>query len=99
MARYLSLESAKKHLNVEHEEDDEYIAELIDSAECAVENYINQPLEAVEIAGGGLPAPLLHAIRIMVGKLYADREGNRMGKMSEVPHTLVSLFLPYRRER
>ena len=33
MPTYISLEEAKKHLNVDHEEDDDFIIELIDTAE------------------------------------------------------------------
>ena len=40
----LTVEDLKKHLNIDHDEDDAYIQELISVAEDAVETYINRPI-------------------------------------------------------
>lgn len=86
---YLTLAQTKKHLNLETEfiEDDSYITTLIQVAEAAVELHINQKLNDVAANNGDvLPLPLLHAMLLMVGNLYANRESVSMnGKASEIP--------------
>lgn len=82
---------------VEHSEDDDYIQELIESAEDNLRHLINQPLEDVLI-DGRLPPSLMHAIKILVGKFYAFREGDKVGKAEDVSFTLANLFMPYRKE-
>ncbi len=94
----LSLKSVKKHLNVEHNEDDEYIQSLIDISVVVVGNMVNCPLESLS-KGGSLPKPLQHAIRMIVGKLYAYREGDTLSKTEEVAFTLSNLIMPYRFEK
>ena len=48
----LSVEDLKKHLNIDHDEDDAYIQELISVAEDAVETYINRPISEFVDAEG-----------------------------------------------
>ena len=74
---YLTIEQAKKHLNLEAEfiEDDSYITSLIQVAEATVELHINQKLIVVAANNGDvMPLPLLHAMLLMIGNLYANRE-------------------------
>lgn len=94
----ITLDEAKKHLNVEHNEDDAYIAELIAVAEQTISSLINRPLKDV-LLQGELPAPLKHAQKIIIAKLYAYREGDKPGKAEEVAFTLSNLFMPYRAEK
>lgn len=73
---YISLDLAKKHLNIEDTftEDDEYILGLISVSENAVEMHCNRDLETVaEENGGCLPSPLLQAMLIMIENLYQNR--------------------------
>lgn len=99
MPQYLTLPEAKKHLNVDHDEDDDFIVELIDVAEDFLSNLIHRPLYAVEESDGTLPPALRHALRMIVARLYADREGYRSGRMTELPFTIPALISPYRIER
>ena len=74
---YLTLEQTKKHLNLEADyiDDDDYITSLMQVAEAAVELHINQKLiDVAAINGGVLPLRLMHAMLLMVGNLYANRE-------------------------
>ena len=86
---YLTIEQAKKHLNLEAEfiEDDSYITSLIQVAEAAVELHINQKLvDVAAINGEVLPLPLLHAMLLMIGNLYANREMiSFASKTTEIP--------------
>ena len=68
---YILIEDIKKHLNIDYEEDDTYIAELIEAAEDAVQKFIQQPLEGLVDEDGKIPVSLRHAIRLMVGGFYA----------------------------
>lgn len=94
----ITLEEAKIHLNVQHDEDDAYIIGLIETAEVNLEHLINRPLSEVAV-NGKLPAPLRHAIKMLVAKLYAYREGDKPAKAEEVAFTLSNLFIPYRKEQ
>lgn len=92
---FVTLEEAKQHLRVDHDEDDEYITSLIEVGESAIQNYINRPYSEV-LEDGELPTPLRHAIKIQIAKLYEYREGDRAGSTSEVPFALAALVMPYR---
>ncbi len=96
---YVSLEEAKRHLYVEHNEDDEYIFSLIETAEENLSDLINRPLWDVEKSGEKLPAPLKHCVLLLIGNLYANREGTRVGKVQQVPYTLANLYMPFRKEK
>lgn len=95
MPTYLSIDDAKKHLNVEHDEDDDFISELIDVAEDHLSGLLNRQLVSVEESSGELPAALRHALRIIVARFYADREGYRPGRVTELPFALGSLIGRY----
>jgi len=86
---YLTLDQAKRHLNLESEyiDDDDYIASLMQVAEATVELHINQKLIDVAANNGEvLPLPLLQAMLLMVGNLYANREMISFAtKTAEIP--------------
>jgi len=74
---YLTLTQAKQHLNLDVDfiDDDDYITSLMQVAEASVELHINQKLiDVVAVNGEVLPLPLMHAMLLMVGNLYANRE-------------------------
>lgn len=98
MPSYLKLEEVKRHLNVEHDEDDGYITELMEVAEDQLAETLARPLYDVECSCGGLPATLRHALRLLVARHYSDREGYRSGRMTELPFALSCLIAPYRKE-
>lgn len=99
MPVYLTLPEAKKHLNVEHEEDDDFITELIDVAEDQLSNLLGRDLDSVADEAGALPPSLRHALRMIVARFYADREGYRAGRMTELAFTIPALIGKYRLER
>lgn len=74
---YVPLDLAKKHLNIEEDfkEDDEYILSLVEVAEAAVRVHVNESFaDIAKRYGGCIPNPLLHAVLLMVGNLYTNRE-------------------------
>lgn len=99
---YVTLEQAKKHLNVEEEftEDDAYIISLIEVAEEVVAQAVCRDLKELEAAGGVIPAPLRHAILLMIGNYYANREPVAFAQNAELPKSfqyLINLYRNYER--
>ena len=92
--KYLTLTLAKQHLLVDASvtEDDSYITQLCDVAEAAVEVDLDQPLVTLEDADGDLPAPIIQAMLLTVGNLYANREPVAMGVAANaIPYTFEYL--------
>ena len=97
MTIMLDIEDLKKHLNIDHDEDDGYIAELISVAEDAVETYLNRPIAECLDANGKLKPAIRHAVRLLVGTWYANRESVVFSTPSELPDGVVALLMPLRR--
>lgn len=93
---YVSVEEIKRHLNIDYEEDDLYLQDLIEAAEDAIERFIQQTLKDVEV-DGKLPASLKHAVRLMVGGFYANREPAAFAAASEIPYNLHFLIIQFRK--
>lgn len=96
---YITLEQAKKHLNVDEEftSDDLYILELITVSEDATSRHLNIALNELE-AGGQLPPAIIHAMLLMIGNLYANREPVSYGVMAKIPLSyeyLIGLYKKY----
>lgn len=97
---YITLDMAKKHLNLESSftEDDEYILGLIEAAESAVEVHVNESLEEIASKNEGcLPTPLLHASLLMIGNLYQNREivGAKTAQLPFNYRYLIDLYRNY----
>lgn len=96
---YLTVNDVKKHLYIDHCEDDKLIADLITVAEDAVRRDLNlYSLKDIEDCNGMLPASVLHAQLLLIGTLYANRESVSYGQAHPVPHSyeyLISLARNY----
>lgn len=97
---YLTLDIAKKHLNIEREftVDDEYILNLICTVEDVVEKHIDKKLSELENPDGTLPSGLLHAMLLLVGNFYANRESVAFASSNEIPLSysyLLDLYKDY----
>lgn len=95
--RYITLELAKRHLNVEHSEDDAYIEHLITVSEISVENFLERPLEEI-MTGGFIPADLKHGMLLLLGTLYNNRESVVFTSIAALP-ALALLLQPYKKYR
>jgi uncharacterized phage protein (predicted DNA packaging) len=93
----LTIDDLKKHLNIDHNEDDAYIADLISVAEDAVETYLNRPISEFVDTEGKLKPAIRHACRLLVGTYYANRESVVYSTPSELPDGVIALLLPLRR--
>lgn len=84
---YVTLDIAKKHLNVEADfaDDDEYITHLIEVAEDVVGRELCKPLEELEDENHAIPATVMQCILLMLGNLYENREPVAFANAVEVP--------------
>lgn len=96
---YLSLDDVKRHLIIDHCDDDKYLADLITVAEDAVKTDLNlNSLSEIEDETGMLPASVIQAMLLLIGTLYANRESVTYGTPHTVPHSyeyLISLNRNY----
>ena len=96
---YLSVNDVKRHLIIDHNDDDLYIADLITVAEDAVRRDLNlYSLKDIEDCNGMLPACVTQSMLILIGTLYANRESVSYGQAHPVPHSyeyLISLARNY----
>jgi len=95
MANYITLDEMKKHLNIDFTDDDEYVTSLIEVAQCSIEKTIQHPLKDCEISDGVLNPALVHAMKLLAGNLYANREPVAYGVPQAVPYTMQYLIQPF----
>lgn len=93
---YITLEEAKKHLNINDDftEDDEYILSLINVSENIVQKHIDRELSEFE----ELPTPLKQAMLLLIGNYYANRESVAFSSVTALPHAyeyIIALFKNY----
>lgn len=91
---YLSLQQVKQHLIIDHNDDDQYLADLITVAEDAVRRDLNiYSLKEIEDCTGMLPASVIQAMLLLIGTLYANRETVTYGNVPHiVPHSYEYLL-------
>lgn len=107
----VTLAEAKKHLNIESyfTDDDTYINMLIDVSFNAIKNRCNQVnwVDSASVTTGTtdyadytiyqtiIPTAIKHAILLMVGNLYANREPVSFASPQVIPYALEFLLAPY----
>jgi hypothetical protein len=101
MAMYVTLDDVKKHLNVDDCfcDDDTYIEQLIEVAESVIERDTGCKLSEMEDGNRNIQSPIRHAIRLLVGNFYSNREPVVIGATpSQLPLSykhLISTFMNY----
>lgn len=95
MTEYVTLPELKQHLNVDFDDDDEYIRGLVIPVQLEIEAYLNNPLESY-MKEGRIDRRIWHAIRIEVADFYANRESIAFAKPEILP-TVVRLLQPLKR--
>lgn len=95
----VSLELFKKHVRADDfADDDDYLEHLLEAAELSVVNATNRTLgELRDPETGKLPADLVHAIMLIAGHWYNQRESVSAVQMHEVPDALQALVKPHTR--
>lgn len=84
---YISLEAAKKHLNIDinYHDDDELIRDYINNAISIVLEDSCNTIDALVDNSGALKGVAKQAIMLKLGDLYAYRESVYNGGINEVP--------------
>lgn len=85
----VTLEEAKLHMRVDHDDEDGYFQVLIAAAETHVAKFLGDSLP------DPMPAPIKAAVLLLVGDLYENRE--RQGDRTLTEGTAYAMLLaPYR---
>jgi len=87
----ITLDQAKAHLRITHNDEDAAIQAMIDAAEAAALDYLN--LDAFD--SNGTPSPVQAAILLQVGDLYENRE-RQADRQLYASLTYERLLNPYR---
>lgn len=95
---YLNLELIKNHLNLQNfSDDDKYLQHLGSAVEFVVERDLDKKLSKIaEENGGEFPPSLLHAMLLLLGTYYANRENISYASCVEVPKTYAYICDLYR---
>lgn len=85
----VTLDEAKLHLRVDHDDEDTYLDGLLLAAETHISTFLGDDWPEP------MPAPVKAAVLLLVGDLYENRE--RQGERALYENTAYSLLLaPYR---
>lgn len=90
MAALLTLDEAKLHCRIDHNDEDALLGALIATATAAVADYLN-----VTSVDSTAAAPVKSAALLLVGDLYANREAQGDRQFYKNP-TFENLLNPYR---
>lgn len=95
--KYITVDDIKRHLYISFFDDDLILADMIDVAEDVVEKYLNTTYDELEDEDGNIPDSIIHAIKVMVGNLYNNRESVSFNAVPyRVPYSYEYLLQPYR---
>ena len=107
--KFVTLELAKRHLYVEHQEDDVIINLYIEAASSSVKNYLKDyAAEFLDSAGDVIynafaepevPSEVKIATLLLVGIYFKNRDGNSDGifEMNYLPKPVMSMLYPIRK--
>jgi uncharacterized phage protein (predicted DNA packaging) len=98
MTEPVTLDEAKLHLRVDDTSDDTLITTLITAAREHVEKFIKRTVPWQDESGADVdvPASIKVAVLLIVGDLYANREGQFVGVTRVDNPTVDRLLWPYR---
>ena len=91
----ITLDEIKAHLNIEKDwhGEDQYLQSLIDAAKVVVQKHICDDIDGVK---EGEQIPLLHAIKLLVGTWYMNRESlSNLQKGNHSYEYILSLYKNY----
>lgn len=90
----LELDRIKRHLNIDIDfnEDDEYIMSLASVGKEIVERHTNKHFDEYTI----VPQPLVQVILLLIGNFYANREEVMYASTSKLPHSVDYILGMYK---
>lgn len=91
--QYITIEEVKQHLRIDSDYtfDDNYIDSLISVAQTVISNDIQRDLSTYD----EIPTPLKHAMLLLIGDYYNNREDSNDLKMNTIPNGIKRLIAPY----
>lgn len=93
----ITIAAAKHHLRVLHSHDDDYISQLISIAAQHVLDYTDRADDDPLLwSGSELKAPIMAAMLLLIGDLYANREAQTAAELKPNP-AFERLLWSYRR--
>jgi len=92
MAALLTLDEAKLHCRIDHNDEDALLGALIATATTAVADYMNMDADDIDDTA---PAPVKSAALLLVGTLYEQRESQGDRPYNKNP-AFEALLNPYR---
>ena len=94
----VSLDVFKKHVRADDfADDDDYLTELLETAECAVIKATNRSKDELEQMEGKFPPMLKQAMMMLAAHWYNQRESVSTVQMHAVPDALQALIKPFRK--
>ena len=94
---WVTLEQAKAHLRVLHSHDDAYITTVISIAAQHMLDYTDRADDdPLFWSGSELKAPIMAAMLLLIGDMYANREAQTAAELKPNP-ALERLLWSYRR--
>ena len=90
----VSVDEVKTHLRIQHDEEDDYIAGLIEQAQTAAEDYCRVSFEPEPDAEA--PQPVRLAVILMASFYYENRDIPDMTTYTAMRMAFDSLLYPYR---
>ena len=95
--QYLTLTEIKKHLIIEHDEDDAQLVSMADAVEAYLPHVLGRPLSYYADEAGNIPADMRHAMLIDIADLYAHRESQTSYQLhdTEVRRRLLLHYVRY----
>lgn len=94
----VSLDVFKKHVRADDfADDDDYLTELLETAESAVIKATNRSKDELEQMAGKFPPMLKHAMMMLAAHWYNQRESVSTVQMHAVPDALQALIKPFRK--
>ena len=84
---YLTLDEIKKHLNLDSwfTDDDSYLESLAEVAQVAIEKHLGYSFNELKYNYGIVPKSIIHAMLLMIGNFYNNRESLSTLTLKEVP--------------
>ncbi len=95
----LNLNEIKKHLNIDNNftDDDDYISGLINVVEIMVVRHLDyNSISDIESRYGAVPTPIIHAMKLLIGNLYMNRESVSVTSMNSIPNSYEYLLSMYK---
>lgn len=95
MANYITVEDAKRQCIIDtyFTDDDLYLQSLCDTAETIVSELVNEDLDVIAACHDGeLPTPLIHAMKMLVEYMYANRGTDNENQIPDAVYMFIKLY-------